>query len=283
MWKKRPPEKDIPDNVEMLMMRYGLIPEDDGPRLPEELRGLDHPIIKAASQPSLTPMPRRLNLLATPDWASKEPKEWAAQRRATARRAAHTFLRKLYRGFLETYRDLPPKGYQMSPWPPMHSFFEDRFPFKHPPSRALYAPQPCPLIVQPPAGSQSRSSQHPPRQSASTGPLPGASPHVQKRRERIKRLREFGKHSIGAPYTLKQVYEEMDAKDRFGMAYDTRAKHGTLGPETLGPGATRGRRKLSPIPMGRGGERPPDRAVVESRLSGRPVRQLQLPSQAAAA
>lgn len=273
MWKKRPPEKVFSEDAAAMMIRYGLVPEEEAPRLPEELRGLDHPLIKAASQPSLRPMPRQLNLLAMPNWAHKEPKEWAAQRRSCARRAAHSFLRKLYRCFLEEHRDLPPRGAKMLPLAPIHSFFEDRFPFEHQPCRSLYAPPPCPVVIQP---GQARPGQGLPQVAAPDfGFSQSASPHSRKRRDRMQRLKEFGKHSIGAPYTLKQVYEEIDAKESFRHGYDTRAKHGTIGPETLGRGATRSRRQLSPIPMGLAGDKPPERIVATSKRSMRSVRQNQ--------
>lgn len=57
-------------------------------------------------------------------------------------------------------------------------------------------------------------------------------------------LTAWGRGSQGGPYTLRQVYEEVEADVEHRAPMDVRAVSGRLGPELLGPSATRKRRQL---------------------------------------
>jgi len=61
-------------------------------------------------------------------------------------------------------------------------------------------------------------------------------------------LMGFGRGCHGAPYTLGQVADEIEAKVQNTKARDPRAQAGTLGPLQLGAGASRARRRL-PLPV----------------------------------
>jgi len=56
-------------------------------------------------------------------------------------------------------------------------------------------------------------------------------------------LEDWSRHAHGAPFSLKQVYKEIEADCRHRRAKDTRPEMGTLGPELIGMGATRQRRE----------------------------------------
>lgn len=64
------------------------------------------------------------------------------------------------------------------------------------------------------------------------------------RQATVRSMTSFGRGSQGGPYTLRQVYEEVEADVHHRRPVDVRASLGRLGPELLGPGTTRMRRKL---------------------------------------
>eukprot|EP00434_Breviolum_minutum_P031886 symbB.v1.2.028201.t1/scaffold2965.1/size66373/2 len=72
---------------------------------------------------------------------------------------------------------------------------------------------------------------------------PRVAPNDQ-RKVTLRSMAHFGRGSQGGPYTLRQVYEEVEADVQHRRPVDVRASMGRLGPELLGRGATRMRRKL---------------------------------------
>eukprot|EP00913_Durusdinium_trenchii_P027740 g26013.t1 len=71
-----------------------------------------------------------------------------------------------------------------------------------------------------------------------------AIPESPARKAAMRTLTDFGRCSQGGPYTLRQVYEEVEADIQHRPPVDVRAVAGKLGPELLGPGATLARRNL---------------------------------------
>jgi hypothetical protein len=66
-------------------------------------------------------------------------------------------------------------------------------------------------------------------------------------KEMFSMLKGWGRGAGGNPWTLKQVYAEVEADIAHKKARDTRAKRGHLGAEEVGQGGSRERRRMIPF------------------------------------
>eukprot|EP00930_Biecheleria_cincta_P105582 TRINITY_DN98379_c0_g1_i1.p1 TRINITY_DN98379_c0_g1~~TRINITY_DN98379_c0_g1_i1.p1 ORF type:complete len:300 (+),score=38.38 TRINITY_DN98379_c0_g1_i1:84-983(+) len=212
-----PPEADLPD-----------LSDQDGLMQLEFARSFSAPLLKPLGPPALidsSPFASKLGFL------SREPAEFSIQRDTAKRREATKLLRRAYRIAIES---LGHRFFEPDPWP----------------SKPVPRPDPVtsgskisPLSQQPFAvtdGSKPRKQAMTFDASRSTQ-SPG---RISKRKETIQFMKTFGRGALGGPYTIGQVYQEVEADVHHRYPADVRALYGMLGPAILGPGTTRMRRKL---------------------------------------
>ncbi|CAJ1365587.1 unnamed protein product, partial [Effrenium voratum] len=155
----------------------------------------------------------------------KDPSESQHSRDAALRRKVQQMLRQIYRRSVEASGSIF-RGYE-PPWPPKEK--PDELP------RVSKAPLLCQLAL--------------PRSKSLAGTKAERS-KVHKfdgdpsRQAALKAMASFGRGAVGGPYTLRQVYEEVEADVHHRRPADVRAMTGRLGPRMLGPGTTTARRKL---------------------------------------
>lgn len=187
--------------------------------------------VRSASMPSLQPLGAPIPTDGSPFAATlglmrREPPEFRAQRESQARREAIKVLRQNYRSSLEGM------GVKLSreepPWPPKEKSV-DHLPVAgkaSPLSQLLFVPQ------------KESSTKEASSTSSKKRPL------KSKRQETIATMREFGRGHMAGPYTIGQIYQEVEADVHHRFPADVRSISGRLGPAILGPGTTRMRRKL---------------------------------------
>lgn len=200
-----------------------VLPETE--EVPEEICGAELQALPAPLPVSGSPFTTVLGFLR------KEPYELQAKRDAAMRRQVQKMLRQIYRRSVEAtgsvFRSDPP-------WPPKEKKQEHLLPNirKVSPLFAPFAPKKVShspkkaLPVEVASHAKEPSQQNPARQAT------------------VRSMTSFGRGSQGGPYTLRQVYEEVEADVHHRRPVDVRASLGRLGPELLGPGTTRMRRKL---------------------------------------
>lgn len=193
----------------------------------EFARSFSAPLLKPLGPPApidSSPFAPKLGFL------TKEPAEFSIQRDTAKRREATKLLRRAYRIAIES---LGHCFFQPEPWPP----------------KQVKRPDPVtgstisPLSQQPFAvtdGDKPRKEEMSFRVST-RAQSPG---RISKRKETIQFMKTFGRGGLGGPYTIGQVYQEVEADVHHRYPADVRALSGTLGPAILGPGTTRMRRKL---------------------------------------
>lgn len=155
----------------------------------------------------------------------KEPQALQARREAAMRRQVQRMLRQIYRRSIEAsgslFRRTDP------PWPPK--------------DRGVMLPhiqKVSPLQDLPFGNRVAKATKKKGKQEQA------AIPESPARKAAMRTLTDFGRCSQGGPYTLRQVYEEVEADIQHRPPVDVRAVAGKLGPELLGPGATLARRNL---------------------------------------
>ncbi|CAE8623580.1 unnamed protein product [Polarella glacialis] len=163
----------------------------------------------------------------------REPSEFRLQRENLARSQALKLLRAVYRSCIEA---MGLTFYNPPAWPPKTP--------KDPsvdlmPVRYLVSPlsqvAELPLHARAPPSKGSFI-----KKERSPASLPGS---IQ-RQETIRKMKAFGRETLGGPYTVGQIYQEIEADICHRDAADVRALSGRLGSAALGPGTTRMRRKL---------------------------------------
>lgn len=193
----------------------------------EFARSFSAPLLKPLGPPApidSSPFAPKLGFL------TKEPAEFSIQRDTAKRREATKLLRRAYRIAIES---LGHCFFQPEPWPP----------------KQVKRPDPAtgstisPLSQQPFAVTDGdKPRKHEMSLGLSTrAQSPG---RISKRKETIQFMKTFGRGGLGGPYTIGQVYQEVEADVHHRYPADVRALSGTLGPAILGPGTTRMRRKL---------------------------------------
>lgn len=194
----------------------------------ELARSSSAPLLKPLAPPAPTdssPFASTLGFL------TREPAEFSIQRDATKRREAAKLLRRAYRIAIEA---LGHSFFPEAPWPPKQVQRPDPLTSGSkvsPLSQQLFAvtdgnkPRKQEMSL-----DAMRSTQSPGR--------------ISKRKETIQFMKTFGRGGLGGPYTIGQVYQEVEADVHHRYPADVRALSGTLGPAILGPGTTRTRRKL---------------------------------------
>mmetsp|Transcript_44124 Transcript_44124/g.82538 ORF Transcript_44124/g.82538 Transcript_44124/m.82538 type:complete len:292 (-) Transcript_44124:103-978(-) len=154
----------------------------------------------------------------------KDPAQVEAEREAALRRKVGQMLRQVYRRSVEasgaSFRGPDP------PWPPK----EKKLP------QIKKAPPLLQQLFALPKLAKTQSSVQKER-------LPKYPVNLE-RQATVHTMHAFGRGGQGGPYTLRQVYEEVEADINHRRPVDVRAPLGCLGPELLGPGTTRQRRRL---------------------------------------
>jgi len=208
-------------------------PAEEAPE-PDPVPELTNEPVRSVSMPSLQPLGAPAPMDASPFAASlgflrREPPEFRAQRESQARRDAVKLLRANYRSSLEgmglKFREEPP-------WPPKEKSVE-YLPVAgkaSPLSQMPYVPQKEKFAKEAASSIMSSSSRR-----------PGRKTH---RQETVSTMRDFGRGHMAGPYTIGQIYQEVEADVHHRFPADVRAISGRLGPAILGPGTTRQRRKL---------------------------------------
>lgn len=156
----------------------------------------------------------------------KDPFELEAKREAALRRDVKQMLRQIYRRSVEAtgscFRAEDP------PWPPKERQLDlPRIKKVSPLKRWVFALPKQETVV--------------PKKAKALLP---SDPVNLARQATVQTMRAFGRSGQGGPYTLRQIYEEVEADVHHRPPVDVRASTGRLGPEILGPGTTRQRRKL---------------------------------------
>jgi len=187
------------------------------------------------AQPGLKALPPPSPVSGSPfttvlGFLRKEPDELQVHRDAAMRRQVQKLLRQIYRRSVEAsgsvFRSDPP-------WPPKEKK-DDLLP---------QIRKVSPLFA--PFAIRGKTSKKAPEAVLVTPCIkePRVAPNDQ-RKVTLRSMAHFGRGSQGGPYTLRQVYEEVEADVQHRRPVDVRASMGRLGPELLGRGATRMRRKL---------------------------------------
>mmetsp|Transcript_59939 Transcript_59939/g.73422 ORF Transcript_59939/g.73422 Transcript_59939/m.73422 type:complete len:297 (+) Transcript_59939:83-973(+) len=162
----------------------------------------------------------------------KEPYAMQVKRDAALRRQVQKMLRQIYRRSVEAsgsvFRSDPP-------WPPKERKHEDLLP---------QIRKVSPLKVMPRSTKSSKKISLEEVMQVESNAKERSSMTNPERQAMIRSMTAFGRGSQGGPYTLRQVYEEVEADVHHRRPVDVRASLGRLGPELLGPGAMRTRRKL---------------------------------------
>merc|ERR1719282_824127 len=173
------------------------------------------------------PTPSKSSSLPSLSYFDREPVEYAEQHYAEAARQARSYLRGMYR---EVPKEWPPP-----PQEPMDKFHT------LPPPRTVYGPQP--FVIQQTNLDLTFMKQEPVERDA----------NPPRRQAALKKMRSFGASCHGAPYTLSQVYEEIDAKLNHKKPRDVRSVQGKLGPLEIGAGTSPRRRNLPFLCNGKAG------------------------------
>lgn len=190
----------------------------------------------------------------SPAWIFKEPREFYAQRERQAEREARKALRLAYRGALQE------QGYAVGLQRPINPTTIDGDPparFSPPPLSTVWGPPPY-LDVTDKDYQQARSAQK--DKSSSSKSLPKArvtselavednraticGEKSRLSKEMYGMLKGWSRGAGGNPWTLKQIYAEIEADIAHKKARDTRAKRGHLGAEEVGRGGTAERRPM---------------------------------------
>jgi len=167
------------------------------------------------------------------EYLQREPVEFELQLDMQARRDFQKAARQQYRQAMESMGQC--MRYE-PPWPPKQPpEVDDEGPHEKRPPRLKYRMSPFPESVDMEARAAQRRRQVI-RENEIEGP---------RRKAAMAKIQTLSANSSGAPYTLKQVYHEVEARVQHRDATDTRAVTGTLGPLELGVGTTRSRRQLS--------------------------------------
>eukprot|EP00927_Polykrikos_kofoidii_P059632 TRINITY_DN54776_c0_g1_i1.p1 TRINITY_DN54776_c0_g1~~TRINITY_DN54776_c0_g1_i1.p1 ORF type:complete len:261 (+),score=27.24 TRINITY_DN54776_c0_g1_i1:161-943(+) len=212
-------------------------------------------LCSSVSEGRLRPLPPPQSLLTPIAWSLREPVEFAEQCDRLAARVAKSYLKDLYRYVRE--HELGIAVWRETEWPP-YLPLPDRGKEVHPHPKGVYKPPPFrwdsnPAFVALPFKDS--------RPRLAKDPFVPTKVSVKKKQDTVKVMHSFGRTCHGAPCTLKQVYAEIEAKDRDRSATDTRAMSGNLGPAELGPCTTTKRRQMpfSFFASGevRGGSSPP--------------------------
>eukprot|EP00931_Biecheleriopsis_adriatica_P094761 TRINITY_DN6837_c0_g1_i1.p1 TRINITY_DN6837_c0_g1~~TRINITY_DN6837_c0_g1_i1.p1 ORF type:complete len:306 (+),score=49.51 TRINITY_DN6837_c0_g1_i1:113-1030(+) len=194
---------------------------------------------RSCSAPALKPLtaPHSMDIspfASTLGFLRREPSEFQLQRDMAARREAAKLMRKVYRSSIEAM------GYKFredQPWPPKEKKRE-HLPVKGQVSPLLRKqPEPKPWCSPMPKKSLHNSSKRSASQSNGLSCL-------TEREETLRDMKSFGRGCVGGPYTIGQVYQEVDADVQHRFPADVRALSGRLGPTILGRSTTRMRRKL---------------------------------------
>lgn len=183
---------------------------------------------RSYSVPNLKPLAAPPSLYGSMDYMQRDPVEFELQKDMEGRRRAQKMLRQHYRQSMESM------GHSFTynpPWPPKEAPPVDDSQVKRPP-KLNYRMPPFPLENPNPTSQRQKLV------------VEDSEPAGPKRKKAMAKLRTLSASSCGAPYTLGQIYTEVDARVHHKEARDTRALTGTLGPLELGPGTTRARRKF---------------------------------------
>eukprot|EP00928_Gymnodinium_smaydae_P087343 TRINITY_DN71616_c0_g1_i1.p1 TRINITY_DN71616_c0_g1~~TRINITY_DN71616_c0_g1_i1.p1 ORF type:complete len:239 (-),score=30.61 TRINITY_DN71616_c0_g1_i1:64-702(-) len=190
---------------------------------------------------ALKPLPPPRTLLSPIEWSQKRPAEETEQKERQARRAAQHGLGLLYRDVLQNRLGLVLYK-TTAPWPP-YIDYKDLGPEKPVPAWKVYKKPPFE-----PASALSKSFSGSLADFSRKDPLLPSPQALRRKSTVMGTLHEWGRTSHGAPVTLKQIYAEIEAKDRWRKAKDTRTERGCLGPLVIGQGTSRARRSL-PLPF----------------------------------
>lgn len=182
-------------------------------------------------------------------WAFKEPKEFLIQQERALERAA------LKEKKLANRRALQEQGYTVALYRPTIKHMDCDPPprYDRGPLRDVWGPPPC---IPP---SPKKASSVPSLLDKSLTPKKEPPPHYMEdnratiggQRAKIDKemwsaLQKWSRGHSGNPWTLKQVYAEVEADVGHYKARDTRAKLGKMGPKEMGAnsGTTKKRREL---------------------------------------
>lgn len=207
-------------------------------------------MMRQTSNEDEQPSPKGLKPLAPPRgsalWIHKEPKEFLAQRERMAEREARKSLRLAYRGALQEL------GHPVCLQRPTIKSTIDSDPparFERPPLSTVLGPPPYKGLEDKPQKPDKLKStmRSKTASSAFEDPDPRAivgGERVRMTKDMWRTLKDWSRFDRGAPWTLNQVYAEIEADLQHRTSRDTRAKRGHMGPEEIGPGTTRGRRRM---------------------------------------
>eukprot|EP00931_Biecheleriopsis_adriatica_P094762 TRINITY_DN6837_c0_g2_i1.p1 TRINITY_DN6837_c0_g2~~TRINITY_DN6837_c0_g2_i1.p1 ORF type:complete len:305 (+),score=35.69 TRINITY_DN6837_c0_g2_i1:129-1043(+) len=192
-------------------------------------------LARSRSAPALKPLtaPHSMDIspfASTLGFMKREPSEFQLQRDMAARREATKLMRKVYR------RSIEAMGYKFRedpPWPPKEKKVE------HLPVKGQLSPL---LHKQPLCSPAPKKSLH--NSSKRSASQSNGLSWLTERQETLHNMKSFGRGCVGGPYTIGQVYQEVEADVKHRFPADVRALSGRLGPAILGRSTTRMRRKL---------------------------------------
>jgi len=230
-----------PGNFSPAESSYDGLPQDDA----GALRPRPQPKLKPLAPPK-----------GSPAWAYKEPSHFIGMREREAERLARTNMKLVYRRVLQSMGHVvclqkpsipttidsdPPPRFQRPPF---------CITWGHPPYKKDASMKPSSPLSKPLRSSKSFSELGQARgalviEDDDRAVICGQKARMSKATWRT--LQGWSRCASGSPWTLNQVYAEIDADCRHCKAKDTRAKRGFLSPEVLGPGATQNRRPMVPF------------------------------------
>lgn len=210
----------------------------------------------SASAPALTPVSSKRVLVPVNSFGvsqalnfmQREPAEFAQQRENLCRRKAKAALHVLYRHVIEDNLGLRFK--EEAPWPPKEPKLDEG---SRAPLHAVYRAPPASLqALEPLDRAYHTTSSWAPSMVGTTGSgfsrnRGSRGAESQRRKEAVMQLKSVGRGTHGSPFTLCQIIEEVEAVACHRPVRDLRAQTGYMGPQSIGAGTTRSRRRLPPF------------------------------------
>lgn len=208
--------------------------------------------------PPLRPLPPPHG---SPQWIFKEPKEFQIQRERHVEREAVAAQLRARKMLKLTYRKaharvLKDLGYsaplilEKTPGRPTTLDGDPPAKFTPPPLTTVWSPPPYVPVAQNTALPQNKSSRMKTASESSRvlavednrATICGEKSKLTK--DAFNTFKGWGRGAGGNPWTLRQVFAEVEADIVHKKARDTRAKRGHLGADEIGRGGTRERRKM---------------------------------------